>query len=129
MSLWACGEERPCGACPPVEGQYELAYGEVEKAGGCEEAPKPPAVLELTRFGSTLRAKVGEIDLAGTLYDTGAFRLSGADEASSIQLRGSYLPPSSITDGGTGLRGTYTVWRGLGEASCYWSWPFGGLRR
>lgn len=97
----------------------------------------PPEELTVERVGSTVRAPLLAGELVGTLYDSFDFTLAATlptpdGGAESIQLAGRFVPPSSVTDGGTQLQGRYlsqSLPNEEGEAACNRQREFVGRKR
>lgn len=106
-----------------------MRYEAAQLSSGCPslEPGPPPPELVFTRIGSTLRSQAGRVDLVGTVFDTFDFTLGGIQAQrdggnDAIDVRGAFIPPSAVTDGGTWIRGQYATqqtWPGPGGSqSC-----------
>jgi hypothetical protein len=81
-------DNRPCTACPPIEGRYALEFDSTTTTGSCQGV-NPPAdgTLSIGRQAASLTGSLPPYeDMRGTLYTGGDFTLSGS---------------ASTTDGGT----------------------------
>jgi hypothetical protein len=130
-----CGDQRACSDCPPLEGRYAMAYDDETASADCSaiRPPAEPAELELSRVGSTARTTVAGVELSGTVFDSFTFSLTGNGAGDggqlSMNLRGTFVPPSSVTDGGTQLRGTYSADITGGGKSCSTSRGYVGVKK
>lgn len=111
LSLWACSGAKFCVDCPAIEGAYSVSWLAPDSTIGCDGGAlgPQPALLNFNRGGSTIHTTVGGYDLAGTLYDTFDFTLSGGDDTVAYSMQGRLVPVDPITDAGVRLQGSMTT--------------------
>ena len=97
LSFAACTDASPCGKCPAMEGTYRVIWAAPESR--CAVGATRMADLVFTRAGSNLQSTVAEQQLAGTLFDTYDFTLSGGVEVAYF-LKGRLVLVGS-TDAGS----------------------------
>src|SRR5438045_412211 len=128
LSACTCGDETACSQCPPLEGTYAMSYDSAQ-AASCDLSNWRPATVAITRVGSTARSSLYGVDLSGTLFDSFRFQLTGATSIDggsvSIDLHGTFVPPSNATDGGSQIRGEYAV----DQIGCSETWPYVGTKQ
>jgi len=110
-----CTDALPCAgaSCPPIEGAYLVSW-ETSTTADCDlMGPRPPN-LNISREGSRVTTLMGGVLLAGNLYDTYDFSLSGGP----YSLRGRAVVGSASSDGGVHLTGTLITDAVDGGASC-----------
>ncbi len=139
----ACGNANACvddpnssAACPPLEGSYQMAYGQETDSSGCG-ANLPPAVqpnpLILTRLGSVVRSVVNGVQYSGQVTDTFDWTLNGSNGLDPdagemiLAVHGRYIPGTG--DGGLGatIQGTWDTT--LTDSDCNRSSPFTGTKQ
>jgi hypothetical protein len=113
--LAACEpDNKPCTACPPLEGRYDVSFESTSTTGSCQGVnPPSEGTLQLSRRGSALGGSFPPYEaLTGTLYASGDFTLSGSGRGDGgtpsdrVSIRGSYR--ADVRDGGvTTLDGTW----------------------
>jgi hypothetical protein len=111
LSLWACSGAKPCVDCPAIEGAYSVSWLAPDSTNGCPAGARgpQPTSLNFSRGGSTIHTTVGGYDLAGTLYDTFDFTVSGGDDTVAYSMQGRLVPVDPITDAGVRLQGSMTT--------------------
>ncbi len=119
-TLWACSGAKPCVDCPAIEGAYVVSWLAPDSTTSCgagAQGPQPSA-LNFTRAGSTVRTLVGGFELAGTLYDTYDFTVSGGNVSVAYSMAGRLVPVDPVTDAGIRLQGSMTTTVPDGGSSC-----------
>ncbi len=138
------GGDTPCTDCPAVEGRYRIQF-----SGGAGVPPECsllsvalPAgeVLDISRTGDQLTARLAGVSLAGTIGSYAAFNLMGSAtnagapggaRTDTLNLNGSYIAPAM--EGGTAsisgvFTGTYVRASDTGGQRCTVSSPFSATR-
>jgi len=113
--LAACEpDNKPCTACPPLEGRYDVSFESTTTTGSCQGVNPPgEGTLELSRRGAALSGSFPPYEaLTGTIYASGDFTLSGSGRGDGgtpsdrVSIRGTYR--ADVRDGGvTTLDGTW----------------------
>lgn len=134
LLIAACEGNVPCSRCPEVGGRYRMSYEILAGAESCAgPETRPPGELEIAQVAASLKSVVQGVQLTGTIYSSGELSLGGTEAmdggGSTIHLSGHHLPPSSITDGGTMLSGSYSAIYRRGSSSCVLEASFSGRRQ
>ncbi|MCA2976857.1 MAG: hypothetical protein INH41_04025 [Myxococcaceae bacterium] len=100
--LGACGDQRPCTACPALTGPYLISWQRGVPADGCPARGPVPVNLTLSQQGNRLSTLVDGLELRGTLFDTYDFSLNGGLDDLGYTLRGRAVVdgPLALPDGG-----------------------------
>lgn len=108
FAWWACSDALPCRSCPPVDGVYEVTWGDAGTTsldGGCSVAVPKVDAWTFTQRETNVTTTIADVAMGGTMLDTYDLVLSGSRPGVTYRLRALAIPSGTSADAGMKLQG------------------------